>query len=75
MTIIDMMTKKQYDRREFHAYSQQGYLSKYYIFHSETNFTYKCNVNPVQPTKINYIVQIVIFLVAAKSVSSRKWSK
>ena len=31
MTIIDMMTKKQADRRGFNAYSQQGNLTNYYI--------------------------------------------
>ena len=54
-----------------HTHIQQGYLKNQYIFRSETNFTFKCNVKPVQPTKINDIVQIFIFLVAALSVSSR----
>ena len=75
MTFIDMVTKKQDGRCGFNAFSQQGYLTNYYIFRSEINFTYKCNVKPVQPTRINDIVQIFIFLVAAKSFSSRKWSK
>ena len=39
MTFIDMMTKKQDGRRGFNAYSQQGYLTNYHIFRSETNFT------------------------------------
>ena len=47
----------------------------YYIFSSQTNFTFKSNVKPVQPTRINDIVQIFICLVAAKMFSSRNWSK
>ena len=53
-----MVTKKD-GRRRFNAYCQQGGISKnYYIFRSETNFTYiyKCNVKHVQPNKINDIV-------------------
>ena len=57
------------------TFSQQRYLKNYYIFSSETNFTFKSNVTPVQPTRINDIVQIFIFLVTAKIFSSRKWSK
>ena len=75
MTFIDKVTQKQDGRRGGRAFSQQGYLTNYYIFRSETNFTYKCNIKPVQPTRINDIVQILIFLVAAESFRSRKWSK
>ena len=52
---------------------QQGYLRNDYIFHSETIFTFKCHVKRVQPTKINDIVQIFMFLVAAISFSSCNW--
>ena len=64
MNFIDS-DEKQDGRLTFNAYSQQRYVTNYYIFRSETNFTYKCNVKPVQP----------IFLVAAVRFSSRKWSK
>ena len=58
------------------TYFQQGYRKKnYYIFRSETKFTCKSNVKRAQPTKINDIVQIFIFLVAAIIFSSRKWLK
>ena len=74
MTFMDMVTKK-YGLSGCNVYFQQGYLKNYDVFRSETNFTCKCNVKPVQTTKVNDIVQIFIFLVAAISFSSRKWSK
>ena len=74
MNLVAMVMMKQDGRHGF-TFSQQRYLKNYYIFSSETNFTFKSNVKPVQPARINDIVQIFIFLVAAKSFSSRKWSK
>ena len=74
MNLVAMVTKKQDGRHGFDTFSQQRYKN-YYIFSSETNFTFKSNVKPVQPTRINDIVQIFIFLVTAKSFNSRKWSK
>ena len=38
------MVKKQGDRRGFNTYFQHNYITKYYIFSSEINFTLKCNV-------------------------------
>ena len=75
MDLVAMVTKKQDGRHGFNAFSQQRYLKNYDIFRSETNFTFKSNVKPVQPARINDIVQIFIFLVPAKSFSARKWSK
>ena len=75
MNFVAMVTKKQDGRHGFNTFSQQRYLKNYYTFSSETNFTFKSNVKPMQPTRINDIVQIFIFLVTAKSFSSRKWSK
>ena len=74
MNLVAMVTKKQDGRHGFNTFSQQRYLNKLLgIFSSETNFTFKSNVKPVQTARINDIVQIFIFLVAAKSFSSRKW--
>ena len=75
MNLVAMVTKKQDGRHGFNTFSQQRYLQNDYLFSSETNFTFKSNVKAVQPTRINDIVQIFIFLVTAKSFSSRKWSK
>ena len=76
MNLVAMVTKKKQDGRHgFDTFSQQRYLQNYYIFSSETNFTFKSNVKPVQPTRINDIVQTFKFLVTAKSFSCRKWSK
>ena len=41
-----MVKKKQDGRREFNIYFQHNYITKYYIFSSENNFTLKCNVKP-----------------------------
>ena len=75
MNLVAMVTKKQDGRHGFNTFSQQRYLKNYYMFSSETNFTFKSNIKPVQPARINDIVQIFIFLVASKSFSSHKWSK
>ena len=74
-TWLPWLRKNKMAVMDFNTFSQQRYLKNYYIFSSETNFTFKSNVTPVQPTRINDIVQIFIFLVTAKIFSSRKWSK
>ena len=74
-SLVAMVTKKQDGRHGFNTFSLQKYLKNYYIFSYETNSTFKCNVKPVQPTRINDIVQIFIFLMAAVSLYSRKWLK
>ena len=56
MNLVAMVTKKQDGRHGFNTFSQQRYLKNYYIFSSETNFTFKSNVKPVQPARINDIV-------------------
>ena len=73
MNLVAMVTKKQDGRHGFNTFSQQRYRKN--MFSSETNFTFKSNVKPVQPARINDIVQIFIFVVASKSFSSHKWSK
>ena len=52
INFIDMATKKQDGRRGFNTYFQQGYQKNYYIVSFETNFTFKSDVIPAQPTKI-----------------------
>ena len=50
MTLVAMV-KKQDGRLGFNTYFQHNYITKYYIFSSENNFTLKCNVKPnVGPT-------------------------
>ena len=49
--------------------------TKYYIFRSETNYTFQSNAKPAQLTNLHAMVQIFIFLVAAISFSSLKWLK
>ena len=46
---------------------------KYYIYCSETNFACNINAIPMQPTKINNIVQRIIFLQAIIGISSHKY--
>ena len=41
-----MVKKNQDGRREFNTYFQHNYITKYYIFSSENNFTLKYNVTP-----------------------------
>ena len=43
-----------------HTFNIINYITKYYIFTSENNFTLKCNVKPNVLILLNYIVQIFI---------------
>ena len=46
MSLVAMVKKKQDGRCGFNTYFQHNYITKYYIFSSENNFTLKCNVKP-----------------------------
>ena len=69
-----MVKKNQDGRREFNTYFQHNYITKYYIFSSENNFTLKCNVTPnVGLLKFTFIFKLHcanIYMLAAICIQS-----
>ena len=63
------MVKKQDGHRGINTYFQHNYITKYYIFSSENNFTLKCNIKR-NVLKFTFKLHCANYMLAAICIQS-----